>query len=1139
MKEQQVFSTMSPKRWRIVQTIGLVLTTLIVVGACVFTYSVSNPYKPHIPKNFNALDKNLAQIAADTSVSWSRHAANGCCAERQPIELTPLSSNAVIPVAQQIRAAYFVNIDEDPQSFYSLQKNMSKINMLMPDWLALGDNGTVYENIDTMAYQLLQKNSDIAVLPMLKNFRGGWDTKRTDILLNNVSQQSLFINNLVLTIKRYGFKGINLDFEEMQNAWLPNYYAFLDKLYHRFQAEGLTLANTYIPYNQQIDIKKVHEHSDILFVEILNQQYETQDHKGIAPLKWVEQWMNTVSAQVSKDKMVLCLPTYGMDWGKKGKEANQVSYRVALSIADEAGAKVKFNPATYNLECEYTDADTVPHKIFFTDAVTTFNQIRTATHYGWRGVAMHRLGHEDPRMWSFYDKDLSLEALNNGSFSVYDSLSTAIIPEDVEYTGVGGEVLDVITDNPSAGAIRFDYDKTNHIVTNEYYDKLPTSYVIEQYGKSPAKKLVLTFDDGPDKEYTPQVLDILKKAKVPAVFFVIGKNAEANPEILKRIYDEGHEIGNHTFYHPDINNAWKWRSDAELVMTRRTIESITGSSTVLFRPPYNPFTEPKTADQLTSFLLAKRHNYLIISESIDPLDWKAGIPADTILDRVIYKIEEKHYGKVILLHDAGGKREETLRALPMIIDSMRARGYEFVSLADLTGKTKAELMPSINTEQRPLTKVYRAMADFFVSVNNVLTVIFIITMVLGVLRLLIIMTFAIKQHIKDRKEKLPEFTPPLSIMVPAYNEEVGAVSTIASLLNQNYPDYEIVFIDDGSKDNTVQVVTEAYGDNPKVRILAKPNGGKASALNYGLQRCYNEFVVCIDADTILDSNALYNLVQPFSNPRVGAVAGNVRVGNEVNMLTRWQSIEYITAQNFDRMAFANLNCITVVPGAIGAFRRQAIGSVGWYEVDTLAEDCDLTVRIIRKGYTVVQNNKAVAITEAPESMQQFLKQRFRWSFGIMQAFWKNKNVLFNRHFGSLGFVAFPNMLFFGLLFPLLAPIADITLIINILMNIFKSSSQNAGGAGFQDVPFMEQFQLILLYGAFIFVDFGVSIVAFIIQKEPLWKLWALIPQRFAYRPLQYYVLYKAYKKALKGELMGWGVLKRTGSIGKVEVNANA
>jgi peptidoglycan-N-acetylglucosamine deacetylase len=252
-----------------------------------------------------------------------------------------------------------------------------------------------------------------------------------------------------------------------------------------------------------------------------------------------------------------------------------------------------------------------------------------------------------------------------------------------------------------------------------------------------------------------------------------------------------------------------------------------------------------------------------------------------------------------------------------------------------------------------------------------------------------------------------------------------------------------------------------------------------------------------------------------SGKNIGAVAGNVKVGNENTMLTRWQSIEYTTAQNFDRRAFDLINGITVVPGAIGAFRKQAIVDAGGFTSDTLAEDCDLTIRILRKGYRVVSCPDAVAITEAPETLRQFMKQRFRWSYGIMQSFWKNRDACFNPKYKSLGMVALPNILFFQIILPVLAPLADVMLVIGLIWSRSNPDSLHK----------IEWYYLI-----FFGIDIMVSVIAFIFEKEKFSKLLWLIPQRIVYRQLMYVILSKAIVKAIKGENQGWGVLKRTGNV---------
>jgi cellulose synthase/poly-beta-1,6-N-acetylglucosamine synthase-like glycosyltransferase len=279
-------------------------------------------------------------------------------------------------------------------------------------------------------------------------------------------------------------------------------------------------------------------------------------------------------------------------------------------------------------------------------------------------------------------------------------------------------------------------------------------------------------------------------------------------------------------------------------------------------------------------------------------------------------------------------------------------------------------------------------------------------------------------------------------------------------------------------------------------------------------------VVCIDADTQLKTDAVSMLMEKFTDEKVGAVAGNVKVGNEVNMITRWQSIEYITSQNFDRRAFDLLDCITVVPGAIGAFRKKAVQAAGGFTTDTLAEDCDLTMRLHLSGYEIRNCTKAISYTEAPETMKQFLKQRFRWSFGVIQCFWKHRQAVFNPQYKNFGMVALPNILIYQIILPCLAPLADLVLLLSLI------------AAAFSIIPASID-HIVLYYFIFTMVDVAGAALAFAFEKENYGKLIWLIPQRLIYRQLMYYILLKSFNKAIKGELQGWGALKRTGNVKEV------
>ncbi|HWJ92651.1 MAG TPA: glycosyltransferase, partial [Flavisolibacter sp.] len=549
----------------------------------------------------------------------------------------------------------------------------------------------------------------------------------------------------------------------------------------------------------------------------------------------------------------------------------------------------------------------------------------------------------------------------------------------------------------------------------------------------------------------------------------------------------------------------------------------------LFRAPYNADFEPQKVDELLPVAIARTKNYLDVGESIDPLDWEPGVSADTIFNRVVRRKEELDLdkktsgGNIILLHDAGGEsRKATLEALPRIIEYFQRKGYTFTTIADLLGKKKEELMPPVPKG----SGYYLLQANYmFFTVTywtgHLLFYLFTIFIILSVARILFMMVLAMIERRREKRQipLIPASNsyPLVSIIVPAYNEEVNAVASLRNLLKTDYANFEVIFVDDGSKDDTYALVAEVFAGHPKVRVLTKPNGGKASALNYGIAQTSASFVVCIDADTKLRSDAVSHLMKHFladEKASIGAVAGNVKVGNEVNLLTKWQSIEYISSQNFDRRAFAALNAITVVPGAIGAFRKEAIEDAGGFTTDTLAEDCDLTIRIIRSGYVVTNENAALAFTEAPEKTKQFLKQRFRWSFGVLQTFWKHKEILFNRQHKALGWVAMPNILLFQYVIPAFIPIADLFMLIGLLT-----------GNASRIVPY---------YLVFMLFDAAIAVIAFLMEKEKIQRLVWIIPQRIIYRWLMWYVLYKACRKAIKGELQNWGVLKRTGKVKELE-----
>lgn len=1118
--KKQVFQTKTKARWITFKWSTRFIFFLIVLMIPIISITLYKGFKPVLPKLFNLertnkklINPSVPQDLDNKEIKKYKGFNDFLNAKQKINNLKNLKSTVV---SNKVRAAFLV--DWDPQSLFSLQKNIDKLNMVVPEWFFINPKTDLIElNIDPVALKLMKKHH-IKIVPLINNIdvskeNGDFDGVLLHRILNNPLKRERLINDILKYLKFYDLQGINIDFEELKENSNESLTNFQKELYLKLKPLGYIVSQDIMASNEDFNLQELAKYNDYMFLMAYDEHYSGSIAGDISSQKWTESVLDETAKEIPSNKIIVCFAGYGYDW-QKNTEGITVTYQEALSTAKIHKSKIDFDSNTYNNKYKYTDDNGNLHKVYFTDAATNFNTIRFADQYGTAGTALWRLGSEDDRLWHFYNRSLTNESLIKNPFNFKSLENVNFRFQTPDYEG-NGEVLNVISD-PKPGKIKLEIDQREHTITEQNYLEMPTNYVIKKYGKV-KKQVILTFDDGPDPDYTPQILDILKKEKVPATFFIVGLQAEDNISLLERIYNEGHEIGNHTFTHPNIATISYDRALAELESTRLLIESVTGRSTILFRAPYNADAEPTTESELKPIAISKKENYYTVGESIDPNDWQVGTVADSIVKRTIEQYNANPDKGIILLHDAGGNRQETVKALPRIIKYFKDKNIQFITVAQLLGKSKNELMPKVNNK---LINFDFLIFDFAYWFMRFISAVFWVAIIIGFLRIFLITALVFIKKKKDsgitiiNSKPKNQFFPAVSIIVPAYNEELNAAKTIDNLLQQDYPNFEIIFIDDGSKDHTFQKIVNLFSSNKKVKIYTKPNGGKASALNFGIAQTITNFVICIDADTQLKSDAITHLMLKFTD-QVGAVAGNVKVGNESTMLTKWQSIEYITSQNFDRRAFDLINGITVVPGAIGAFRKEAIEKAGGFTTDTLAEDCDLTIRILRNGYLVVNCVEAIAVTEAPETLKEFMKQRFRWSYGVMQSFWKNRDACFNPKYKGLGIVSLPNILIFQIILPIFAPLADLFLIISLFWNHSNPSSLN---------------KILIFYLVFMLVDALISIIAFLFEKENLSKLLWLIPQRFVYRQLMYIILFKALREAVKGESKGWGILKRTGNV---------
>ncbi|MER7457214.1 glycosyltransferase [Micromonospora sp. NPDC126480] len=631
----------------------------------------------------------------------------------------------------------------------------------------------------------------------------------------------------------------------------------------------------------------------------------------------------------------------------------------------------------------------------------------------------------------------------------------------------------------------------------------------------PARTIALTFDDGPDPVWTPRVLDVLRRHRVEATFFVVGSQVARHPGLTRRIAAEGHELGVHTFSHPDATVLSGWWRRLEYAQTQQAIMSAAGVRTRLLRFPYSSTPQAIDNEAWTAIREAGRLGYLTAVNDTDSRDWAR--PGPEVMVRNM--TPPTGQGAVVLLHDAGGDRSQTLAALDRFIPMMTARGYRFTTVTDgVNGglETGAEgvgpvegNVPVSGPERLRAGTVILAVgiADLFL---EVLRVLFVVVGLLVLARTLLLLVLA-GRHARRRRSRRWSWgrpvTDPVSIVVPAYNEQAGIVATVRSLAGGDHRGIEVIVVDDGSTDGTADLV-EAL-NLPNVRVIRKPNGGKPSALNTGIAHARHEIVVMVDGDTVFERDAVRRLVQPFADPSVGAVAGNVKVANRTGLLGRWQHIEYVIGFNLDRRLYETLGCMPTVPGAISAFRRRVLLAVGGVSDDTLAEDTDLTMAVLRAGWRVVYEERARAWTEAPATLPQFWRQRYRWSYGTMQAMWKHRRAVFDHGAsGRFGRFGLPVLALFGVVLPLLGPVLDLMAVYGL---VFLGTTETA-----------------VAWLAMLAVQALTALVAFRLDRERLAPLLTLPLQQFAYRQLMYLVLVRSTITALTGTRLRWRKLKRAG-----------
>ena len=1128
MKERKpIFYDSEKVRWRrtrrILEMSGALLTLLLVYFFVTVAGSVELPSSllPDTRPTYHSTRKKNLKLV---STREGRHRR--------------VSRIGQIPAGYDpLRAAFYVSWDAN--SLASLKKHYKEIDLLMPEQLhAVTPDGALtvvdYERNQTVkaspaeALSRLRQDKlhqwmhslnppvDLPMMGLLNNYDGVvWRVEEMEGMLANPAARHHLVADTVEYAVEAHQSGIVVDFEEVPLKSQPHFREFIAELAQRLHAVNLKLMIALPARDDDYDYAFFGRETDAIILMNYDQHWLTSPSGPIAAQDWFMENLRQIRDVVPAQKIVVGIANYAYDWTESAKKeerrAEEFSVQVALLHAHESGTDVDFDAASLNPHYSYEDEQNRTHQVWMLDAVTAYNELRASERLGVQGTALWRLGSADTSLWPIWDSIHPDDATR-------DKLKDLPPGPDLILEGAGDiwRIIDV----PKPGRRSFDYDAGSDLITGEEYEAIPLSYDIDQIGEA-ENKIVLSFDDGPDRRWTPKILDILKEKHAPAVFFVIGEAGNSSPDLLKREYNEGHEIGNHTFTHPKFDEISRTQLKWELNLTQRLIESTLGVKSILFRPPYGIDHQPEYAEEVAQLPYPQELGYIIVGQKIDPDDWRMTEenrqrPAEEIANDVLRQAKN---GNIVLLHDGGGERAQTVAALPLIIDQLRANGYELVSVSDLLGKTRAGVMLPLTFRERLSAHADGLIFAIFQWSRFAIATVFILGIILVSGRALIIGILAILEKLRPDHTKLPEPPPAVTVLIPAHNEESVIVQTVASVLLSDLADIHVIVVDDGSTDRTLELLKANFGNNQAVQILHQGNRGKAAALSNALSHSRTDIVVTIDADTEIESDAIRKLLRHFSDPTVGAVAGNVKVGNRSRWLTRWQALEYVTSQNMEKRAFDLLNCITVVPGALGAWRKKAIEDGGGITADTVAEDADLTIAIRRLGWRVTYDEEAIAWTEAPESPGALIRQRFRWTFGTLQSFWKHSSTLFRPKYGTLGWIALPNIFVFQIALPLISPLLDLLFFGSLLLwglaQLHITSIPQLWTTA--DVQ-----RSVVFFLGFLIIDVLTCVIAFALERHEDWTL--LIPvllQRFYYRQLMYIVLFRSVKEAVSGRPVGW------------------
>ena len=840
---------------------------------------------------------------------------------------------------------------------------------------------------------------------------------------------------------------------------------------------------------------------------LLGFQQTSSPSQAVAPQSWFSSAVQTARRQIDSDKLSVALGSFSTLWKSGQRQPEAIPFAEAMLRAKFFDGAVRFSADTGNSNTRYIDQNRRLSQIWVLDAASFYNQRWTLGPKP--EVTLWPLGYEDPAIWA--------QMAAEGPEAIATIEADVDLSNHVSVEGAGPFSTHIAHAVPGRREVSVAPD--TGLIDSQTYAEIPSPRRIRLFGEAPELALSLAFNGLGNDRQTDALLVELGNRHISATFFLSTNDLLLDKNNVNKLIAAGHSIG--TDIAPRESSALFWGAFSTLQnnLAQQLLQDNYGHHALLVQNPsrYGQFPGDRAVlDQLQAL---QSSGYLAVYSNLSA-PFGRFAPAEFV-ERV--RATALSEPANVLSFDFSQQNDNAVNdALPDVLDRLAEDGFTFTTLPAIAGLTPTQIFPLSGQESALRDQmIYWLMTFTWIGVQNF---VFLLALIVA-LRSPIYLALAFL-----RREKYPfdpAYHPPVTVVIPAFNEAKVIHKTLESVLASDYPDFKVVVVDDGSSDHTADVVARIEKTDDRVMLIREDNRGKWFAEDTALAFVKTPIFVVVDADTMLQEDALKYLVQPFRDKAIGAVAGTVEIGNRDNVITACQVIEYKISQSVMRRAYEVFNGILVVPGAIGAWRTDAVYASGQVSGDTITEDADLTVAIHRSGYRVVYTPDARSYTEAPNSVGAFMQQRLRWSLGMLQVAWKHKGAIIEGR--PVGFISIADAVWYRVVSSLVYPLVDLIILGTVASWGYTIATQ--GSIGLNDLST----SAILLFLMLTFLDVINLAAAFWFERKVEWKLLFLVPfLRFGYRQMLYISSMRSILHAISGHLRGWQKLKRTDTAHIVE-----